>query len=390
MTPNFDDLRLSWAYLSRVVEGPHPAMEVLLQVRDPREIARAIYYREQWIGHTLLRATESRHDLYQPQQDLDAAEKIGARLIVPTDPEWPTQRFDRAFGFAKNPNNPYARPTSSDAFAPHALWVKGENLSMLTAQSVAVVGTRAISPYGRDAVAALVPGLVQHNWTIVSGGAIGVDTCAHRAALEHGGQSIAVMSCGLDFSYPASNVKLFELIATHGALVSEYPPGTTPARHRFLTRNRMIAALSDGVLVIEAAYRSGALSTLAWGNTLGCVGMAAPGPIANQAFLGAHVKIQSGDAQLITSADDVRNLIGQRLLDETGKQESLFAPTQVQALTRNELRVYDALSNVGLDTKTLAQEAGLSVGLTISILVDLQERGMVGRGSGGWLRMGVA
>ncbi|MDO4910955.1 MAG: DNA-processing protein DprA [Corynebacterium sp.] len=388
MHPTFDNPRHAWAYLSRVVEGPHPAMGVLLDMRDPCEIAHAIYYREAWIGDTLLRATDSRHDVYRPQEDLDEAEKIGARLVTPLDEEWPRERFERAFSFARNPNNAYARPSSSDAFAPHALWVKGGNLNTLVSQSVAVVGTRAISQFGVQAVNALVPGLVNHNWTIVSGGALGVDTAAHRTALEHGGNTVAVMSCGLDRHYPAANWVLFEKISEHGCLVSEYPPGTTPARHRFLTRNRLVAALSDGVVVVEAAYRSGALSTLAWGNTLGCVGMAAPGPLGNQAFLGAHVKIQSGDAQLVTSAEDIRQLVGNALLDESGKQESLFGPSAVQQLSRNELRVYDALSNVALDTKSLSQEAGLSMGLTVSILVDLHERGYVMRSSGGWLRNG--
>src|SRR5699024_10817540 len=126
--------------------------------------------------------------------------------------------------------------------------------------SVAVVGTRAISPYGTQATRKVVADLAKHQWTIVSGGALGVDTVAHSAALEMHTPTIAVAACGIDYDYPARNAPLFHRIAQTGTVVSEFAPGTTPQRHRFLSRNRLVAAMPAGTVVVEAAFRSGALT----------------------------------------------------------------------------------------------------------------------------------
>ena len=150
--------------------------------------------------------------------------------------------------------------------------------------------------------AEITAGLSASGWVIVSGGAYGIDVTAHRAALACGGRTVAVLACGPDLAYPREHAGLLDDIATHGAVVSEYPPGTPPARHRFLARNRVIAALARGTLVVEAARRSGTLVTALRASELGRPVMAVPGPVTSAISAGCHVLIRAGQAVLVTSA----------------------------------------------------------------------------------------
>lgn len=379
--------RQAWAYLSRCVEGPNRELQQLLAAgRDVEEIAAGIKRRQTWLGE-LLRATEARYQVDQSEQDLDLIARLGGRLITPDDPEWPKAEFNQAFGFAASGLSESARSVQEDAVAPHALWVKGENIRELVARSVTVVGTRALSNYGRDATRALVKGLVAHQWTIVSGGALGIDAVAHNSALEAGGRTIVVAACGLDRNYPSAHAPLFEKVTERGALVSEYPPGVTPARHRFLTRNRLAAALTSGTVVVEAAWRSGALNTLTWAEGLGKVTMAVPGPITSAGSLGCHERIRSGRAQLVVSADEIRQLLSQvGEVDVEGQYEMMFAANAIQSLSRNEMRVYDALTRHGSTPEDVAAGAGMTVSLSVHILVDLVKRGVVERQGGKFRR----
>src|SRR5699024_12191788 len=177
--------------------------------------------------------------------------------------------------------------------------------------------------------------LAKHQWTIVSGGALGVDTVAHGAALEMQTPTVAVAACGIDYDYPARNAPLFERIARTGTIVSEFAPGTTPQRHRFLSRNRLVAAMTAGTVVVEAAFRSGALNTLNWAEALGTVTMAVPGPITNAGSLGCHQRIQENRAQLVTCGAEIRELIGTIGEADSGAQyESAFVANLVQSITR--------------------------------------------------------
>lgn len=373
--------KLAWAYLSRCLEGPNRDLQqVLAAGHDVEDIVSAIKNREGWLGEGLLRATESRFAVDQAQQDLEQIERVGGRFITPEDAEWPAEQFTQAFGFAASGMSDSARCVQEDAVPPHALWVKGSNLRETVMQAVTVVGTRAVSPYGRDATRSLVRGLVAHQWTIVSGGALGIDAVAHQTALESGGRTVVVAACGLDRNYPTAHKTLFEEVANRGTLVSEYPPGVTPARHRFLTRNRLAAALSSGTVVVEAAWRSGALNTLTWAEGLGKVTMAVPGPITSAGSLGCHDRIRTGRAQLVVSADEVRQLlsaVGE--VDVEAQYEMLFAANDIQALSRNEMRVFDALSDRPQSAEEVASLAGMTVSLTVHILVDLIKRGLVER-----------
>ncbi len=385
-----DDRMKAWAYLSRVVEGPNGNLQALLkQGRDAEEIALGIKRRESWLGD-LLKETASRADWDTSEQDLKIIENLGGRLITPDDSDWPTEEFEHAFGFAATGMSDHVRTYQDDAVAPHALWVRGGNLRALTAQAVTLVGTRAVSHYGTEVASMFTDNLVAHQWTIVSGGALGVDTVAHSAALRAGGSTVVVAACGLDRSYPAHNRQLFEDIVKSGkgALVSEYPPRTTPQRHRFLTRNRLVAALTKGTVVVEAAWRSGALNTLSWASGLGKVAMAVPGPVTTAGSLGCHERIRSGSAEMVTSGDDVRSLLGAiGDIDMQEQYELSFAETPVQGLSRNELRVFDALGTRPQEANQIATDTGLPLPLVIHLLVDLHKKQLISRDGTVWSRV---
>ncbi|MDO5511459.1 DNA-processing protein DprA [Corynebacterium sp.] len=378
---------LDWAYLNRVVEGPsRPLQQLLAAGRDVGEIAHGVRSRASWLGE-LAGQTAARCGWERMEEDLVAAAAVGARLITPESPEWPTSEFDRAFGFAATGRSEHLRSYQDDAVPPHALWVRGGPLGAAVAQSVAIVGTRAATRYGLDATRQIATGLASHHWTVVSGGALGIDTVAHESALGAGGLTVAVAACGIDRTYPARNAALFDRIAGQGVCVSEYPPGTPPQRHRFLTRNRLVAALTSGTVIVEAAWRSGALNTLSWAEGLGRVTMAVPGPITGAGSLGCHERIKEGRAQLVTGSDDIRSLLGAvGALDVAEQYELAFAATPVQSLSRNELRAFDAIEPAGSIAQEVAASAGLPLPLTVHLLMDLCKRGVVVREGTTWKR----
>jgi len=191
---------------------------------------------------------------------------------------------------------------------PIGLLVKG-NASILTNRSFAIVGTRNPTPYGVRVAGDFAAGFVDHEWDIVSGGAYGVDTAAHRGALVAEGRTIAVIASGIDLQYPSGNTKLFEEICENGAIVSEVMPGVPALPHRFLTRNRLIAALSQATLVVEAAFRSGSLRTARDAAELMRPVMAIPGPISSPSSEGCHRLIGERAAELVTSVPDAIELI---------------------------------------------------------------------------------
>lgn len=384
----------AWVYLNRVLEGPSRSLHELLKTRSVEEIAEGVFDGADWLGK-LRDETYARRDWLRQDEDLEAADKVGARLITADSPDWPKEEFDAAFGFYHSGQIDAPAAFDSQAVPPHSLWVRGGNLRQLTAQAVAVVGTRAITAYGRDATRMLVGGLTKHEWTTISGGALGVDTVAHEMALESGGHTVAIAACGIDHPYPARNTGLFNRIADHGCVITEFPPGATPQRHRFLTRNRLSAALSSGTLIVEASYRSGALNTANWAEALGKVVMAVPGPITGAGSLGCHVRIQDGRAQLVAGVDEVRGLLSKAgTVDPEGQYEIEFFKTPVQKLSRNELRVFDATppedAPYGASAEDIAREAGMRVPLVVHLLVALEKSSMVIRTGHLWQRSGEA
>jgi DNA processing protein len=216
-------------------------------------------------------------------------EKCGGEFIIPGDTQWPL-RVDELEA------------------PPIGLVVKG-NLNILGNPSLAIVGTRNPTPYGSRIAGDFAAGFVDREWDIVSGGAYGIDSAAHRGALVAEGRTIAVIASGIDLQYPAGNTRLFEEICENGAIVSEVMPGVVAMPHRFLTRNRLIAALSQATLVVEAAFRSGSLRTARDAAELMRPVMAIPGPINSPSSEGCHRLIGERSAELVTSVADAVELI---------------------------------------------------------------------------------
>jgi DNA processing protein len=215
-------------------------------------------------------------------------ERDGIRLACPGDPEWPTQ-LD-VLGDAR----------------PVLLWLRGSaDLRFACLRSVSVVGARAATGYGEHVAAQLAGSLAERGWAVISGGAYGVDSAAHRGALGAEGVTVAVLASGLSFGYPRGHHELFAAISGQGVLVSEWPPDRGPTKPGFLVRNRVIAALSRGTVVVEAALRSGALSTARHARDLCRPLMAVPGPVTSAQSQGCHEIIREWGAVLVTGARDV-------------------------------------------------------------------------------------
>ena len=219
---------------------------------------------------------------------LAAWQDAGLRLIMPGDAEWPTQLDD--LGDAR----------------PLLLWLRGSaDLRRTCVNSVSIVGSRAATGYGSHVAIELAAAVAEHGVGVVSGGAFGIDASAHRGALAGGGATVAVLAGGLAFGYPQGNSHLFAAIASDGTLVSECPPGAAPTRPGFLVRNRIIAALSRGTVVVEAALRSGALNSAKHARELCRPVMAVPGPVTSDNSAGCHELIRNYGAMCVTCAADV-------------------------------------------------------------------------------------
>jgi DNA protecting protein DprA len=216
-------------------------------------------------------------------------DNAGGSFLTPEDLGWPTQLNDLAA-------------------MPIGLIVKGR-VECLSQRSIAIVGTRNPTPYGARIASDFAAGFVDREWLIVSGGAYGIDTHAHKGALIAEGVTIAVIASGIDINYPAGNERLFSEIAELGAIVSEVMPGTPAFPSQFLTRNRIIAALSKSTLVVEAAFRSGSLRTARDAAELLRPVMAIPGPINSPTSEGTHRLIGERAAEIVTSVADAIELI---------------------------------------------------------------------------------
>jgi len=234
------------------------------------------------------RATEKVRS-FNADKALAAIDEAGATFLTPEDPRWPVK-------------------VNQLPSAPIALVVKG-NVEILTHNSFSIVGTRKPTPYGIGVATEFATGFVDRGWDIVSGGAYGIDSAAHRGALVAEGRTIAVIASGVDLHYPSGNARLFDEICENGAIISEVMPGVAALPHRFLTRNRLIAALSDATLVVEAAFRSGSLRTARDAAELMRPVMAIPGPINAPSSDGCHRLIGERAAEIVTSVADAVELI---------------------------------------------------------------------------------
>lgn len=295
------------------------------------------------------------------------AARFGARLLAPGLPGWPDPVADLG------------------PHAPIALWIRGTDAALASlGNSIALVGARAATGYGEHVTMEASAGLVDRGFAIVSGAAYGIDGMAHRAALASEGQTVAILAGGVDRFYPAGHETLLTRLVTEGAVISELPCGQPPTRWRFLQRNRLIAAVSQATIVIEAGWRSGALNTAGHAAEMGRPLGAVPGPVTSAASAGCHRLIRDYNATLVTNAGEMAELLDGGTAAphlETGPIEI------VVGLTLDETRLFDALSVSAPRTSAdIAARAGLSIGTVQSMLGSLELDGRVVERDRGWLK----
>lgn len=362
----------AWAYLSRVAEPPRPELAALVERAGPVEAAERI--RCGAVEPELAKHTEARREIDSAAEDLELLARRGGRLVTPDDDEWPLLAFAAFDGTAP--------PRKPDCRAPLALWAMGPaRLDETAERATAIVGTRAATAYGELVAADLAAGLVERDVAVVSGGAYGIDGAAHRATLAADGTTVAVLAGGIDISYPAGHSALLHRIGGNGLLVTEYPPGVRPVRHRFLTRNRLVAALAGTTVVVEAGLRSGAANTAAWARLLGRPVAAVPGPVTSAASAGCHVLLRAG-AELVTRPDEVIELAGR-----VGELAAVppHPVTPLDPLSAAERQVYEALPGRGTATvDQVAIASGLAPAQVFGPLAMLEVAGLVERRDGSW------
>ncbi|MBB5936008.1 DNA-processing protein DprA [Streptomyces zagrosensis] len=365
--PVDDAVRLARAALTRLTEPGDEAIGRWLRELGPVALWRALTGDGEpppGAGSRRLAGCALRAARLDPAEDLAAMAALGGRFVCPQDAEWPGQLDD--LGDAR----------------PIGLWVLGRaSLRMWAVRSVAVVGARACSDYGSYVAATLGSGLAERGWVVTSGAAYGVDAAAHRGALSADGATIAVLASGVDVPYPRGHAGLIGRVAEQGLVVAELPPGGHPTRSRFVLRNRVIAALTRGTVVVEAQYRSGSLVTARWAQRLGRCTMGVPGPVTSGLSGGVH-ELLRGEGLLVSDADEVVELIG-----NIGD----LAPARRGPVVGRDLlptataRVLEALPVRGTgDTQALARDAGMSHDETLTRLYELLSLGFVERRGSRW------
>ncbi|MHB1064856.1 MAG: DNA-processing protein DprA [Georgenia sp.] len=371
------DPRLAAAAWCRIAE---PGDEAAGALTERRGVVEAL----DWLAHTAARdavgadRSSPWHDAVRRwvprlegldiRRELDVLARLGGHLLLPGDQGWPAGLDD--LGAAR----------------PFALWVRGTLPSESGAgRAVAIVGARAATAYGQRVASELAVGLAEAGVCVVSGGAYGIDAAAHRGALAAEGATVAFLAGGVDRLYPAGNSDLLEAVAAATAVVAEVPPGSAPTRNRFLARNRLIAAGTTGTVVVEAAWRSGALSTAAHAARLARHVGAVPGPVTSMASAGCHRLLRESDAVCVTTASEVLELIAP--MGEHLPLEPPVRPGLLDGLDPVAARLLDALPARGAAAiPNLVRAAGLAPAEVRSALGVLELAGRVERAGGGWRR----
>lgn len=366
-----DRERLARVALNYVAEPGDPRMLRLARRIGPVEVYDALLAQRNVDG--TLDDAATRLAGARPERRLEAAHRQGIRFVVPGDPEWPAPLDDLAD----------VPPAHRRGEVPLGLWVRGPLRLDALSSPVAVVGARGATSYGGEVARDLAQDLGREGWAVVSGVAFGIDQAAHRGALAVGGPTVGVLACGVDKAYPVAHTELVALIAERGALVSEAPLGAAPTRVRFLARNRLIAGLSRGTVVVEAAIRSGALSTATWADRLHRVVMGVPGPVTSGLSQGVHELIRARAGVLVTGGSDVREVVG-----EAGEHLVTVprAPSRRRdRLTERHQEVLDAVPvSRGVTADSVARAAGIAAEETRRALASLAREGLVEETGTGW------
>lgn len=369
-----DTERLARAALSRLSEPGEPRLAALVAELGAEQVY-GLLRDERDVGGVYTDVAQRLAEV-DPGRDLEMADARGFRFICPGDDEWPGGALA---GLAT------AGVSNGRGGPPLGLWLRGPlRLADATVRSVAVVGSRSATTYGAEVAGRMGADLAGAGVCVVSGAAYGIDVAAHRGALAGGGPTVAVLACGVDRAYPAGNQGVIDHLARHTLVVSEVPPGCAPTKLRFLSRNRLIAALGSGTVVVEAAVRSGALSTAAWAGRLGRVLMGVPGPVTSAPSEGVHELLRRGEAHLVTCAAHVLELVGP--VGSFLVTPSVGERRRHDGLVAEHLQVLDALPvRSPAPAASVARAAGLAVRTTESALAHLARLGLVRGGPDGWV-----
>jgi DNA processing protein len=316
----------------------------------------------------------ARAALVDPARIVADTAGCGARFVVPGDTEWPESLADLRF----------CESVQRRGGEPFGLWLRGpKQLAELLARSASIVGSRACSAYGSEVAAEFAADLAETGVAVVSGGAYGIDVAAHRGALAVQGSTICVLACGVDVAYPPSNASIFSRLAAENLLVSELPPRATPTRMRFLSRNRLIAALSQGTVVVEAALRSGARNTASWALACSRPLMAVPGSVHSSLSAAPHLLIRNGQAMLVTSAAEVLEMIspaGQHTVSAASGEAR-----QVDSFDERRMAVFEAVpARRYASAGDICLLAGVSMPVCLAELAELERLGWLQGSPDGW------
>lgn len=363
LPPDLEDERVARAAWSRLSEPGDLRAAGLVARLGAVEALRAVFER----AHSALEPFVARLSGLDVSRDRYIAGKYQARVVIPGDAEWPTGCDDLPA-------------------PPVCLWVRGPaRLETLRAHSVALVGARACTAYGQETAATLACGLAQRGYGVVSGAAYGIDAAGHRGALAVDGPTVAVLAGGVERAYPAGNADLIERIAETGAVISEVAPASAPTRSRFLLRNRLIAAMTAGTVVVEAGLRSGSLNTARTAAELSRPVGVVPGPVTSMTSAGCHQACRDGYAVLVTDVDEVVDLVGTYGAEAAPRRSDPVQPgDEVDPAAKAVWAVLPLRKAV--DIATLAADAGVPLAQTVASMGQLELAGVAVRDGDGWRR----
>lgn len=358
---NFEQLTDLFLLLSVDGIGPGKFRNLLAKFRSTKNILSADYQSllnvdgiSTNLAKRIRQASKERESIEKfTEKELKKLEKLGGTLFTIWDPEYP--------------------PILKKIYDPPILYYILGELKESDQYSIAVVGTRQPTNYGKVQAEKISMDLAKQGITIVSGMARGIDSIAHNSALKSGGRTIAVIGSGLDVIYPAENKKLFEKISENGAVISEFALGTKPDAQNFPRRNRIISGFSLGVIVIETGIQGGAMQTAALALDQNREVFALPGNVSVRQSEGTNLLIQKGEAKLITSADDVINELELKLKPVLGKN----IPKQQIDLSLFEEKIMNVLNSEPLQIDRIASLANMTTSECLVNLLSLEFKGLV-------------
>ena len=309
---------------------------------------------------------------------------INVRKTVDVYEEWEKMRKQEIM-FISLINEEFPERLDKISNAPVGLFILGR-LPYSTTPALAIVGSRECSNYGKEVAIDIAKKLARAGIDIISGMASGIDGFAHRGALNGGGDTFAVLGCGVDICYPRENIDIYARIQKQGGIISEYYPGTQPISLNFPLRNRLISALSDGILVVEARQRSGSWITVDYGLEQGKDIYAIPGRISDRLSTGCNNLIRTG-AKAVTKAEDIIEELAPKYL--RGKR-NLVKEEETAKLAGDELKIYKALELTACSVEELCSRSGLAIDKAVCALTMLEIKGKcVKLGNSGYARKSI-